>query len=75
MAFAVLDDYPAAARFLTPDEKAMVLHRLEEDRSALDEGWNSKYAWDAVGDWKASQIRPCDLALLNATFGRSGSRC
>jgi len=53
----LLDDYPAAARFLTPDEKAMVLNRLEEDHSALDEGWDAKYAWDAVKDWKVCQTR------------------
>lgn len=47
-----MHDYPATAKFLTPDERKEVSRRLEHDRSALDDEYDLKYFWHAVKDWK-----------------------
>jgi MFS family permease len=52
LAFVFMADYPDTAKFLSPVEKREVVRRLEEDRGALDDGWDTRYVWDAVTDWK-----------------------
>jgi nitrate/nitrite transporter NarK len=51
-AFFVMYDYPATAKFLTPQERTEVSRRLEHDRSALADEFSMKYCWHAVQDWK-----------------------
>ncbi|KAI9366978.1 major facilitator superfamily domain-containing protein [Aspergillus egyptiacus] len=51
-AFAVMNDYPDTAKFLTEAEKNEVARRLREDRSSLADEFNMKFFWDAVKDWK-----------------------
>ncbi|RYP67946.1 hypothetical protein DL771_006979 [Monosporascus sp. 5C6A] len=52
IAFFVMQDYPATAKFLSPAEKQEVQRRLEEDRSALADEFDLKYFWHALKDWK-----------------------
>ncbi|RYO93285.1 hypothetical protein DL766_001405 [Monosporascus sp. MC13-8B] len=52
IAFFVMQDYPATAKFLNPAEKQEVQRRLEEDRSALADEFDLKYFWHALRDWK-----------------------
>lgn len=47
-----MHDYPATAKFLNDDEKKEIVRRLEEDRSALSDEFNLKFAMDAFKDWK-----------------------
>lgn len=50
-AFFLMHDYPDTAKFLTKEEKIEVQRRLEADRSSA-EGFDIKYLWDALKDWK-----------------------
>ena len=50
-AFFLMHDYPDTAKFLTKEEKIEVQRRLEADRSSA-EGFEIKYLWDALKDWR-----------------------
>jgi len=52
--FWMVHDFPAEARFLSPDERARVLRRLHGDRqaSAQHEDFQWKYLAQALADWK-----------------------
>ncbi|TLD34771.1 high-affinity nicotinic acid transporter [Venturia nashicola] len=52
VAFFVMYDYPATAKFLSPSEKTEVSRRLTEDRGSLAEEFGMQYAMDALKDWK-----------------------
>ncbi|KAH7353954.1 major facilitator superfamily transporter [Plectosphaerella cucumerina] len=52
LAYFVMYDYPATAKFLSTAEKEEVLRRLELDRSSLADEFEMRYALDALKDWK-----------------------
>ncbi|KAK4183648.1 putative high-affinity nicotinic acid transporter [Podospora australis] len=52
IAFWAMQDYPATAKFLTPEERQEVSDRLKLDRSSLADEFNMKYFWAAIKDWK-----------------------
>lgn len=47
-----MQDYPATAKFLTPEERTEVQARLRRDRSSLADEFDVRYMWDALRDWK-----------------------
>jgi predicted MFS family arabinose efflux permease len=47
-----MPDYPEKAKFLSEDERKVVLRRLEFDQSSLSNDFAMKYAKDALTDWK-----------------------
>lgn len=51
-AYWCINDYPAAAKFLTADERTEVLRRLRADSGDLSDAFNTKYVWQAIADWK-----------------------
>lgn len=52
--FWMVDDFPSDAKFLTPEDRARVVRRLEDDKqaSAHDERFKSSYLVEALKDWK-----------------------
>ncbi|OAL47511.1 high-affinity nicotinic acid transporter [Pyrenochaeta sp. DS3sAY3a] len=52
VAYWCIYDYPATARFLTPEERTEVERRLHADHGHLSNDFNMKYVWQAIGDWK-----------------------
>ncbi|KAG8624752.1 hypothetical protein KVT40_007819 [Elsinoe batatas] len=52
LAFFVMSDYPATAKFLTSDEKKEIVRRLKQDRSSLSDEFDMKFFWAAIKDWK-----------------------
>jgi len=52
VAYWVINDYPATAKFLTQEEKDEVHRRLKLDRSHLADEYNTKYFFHAIKDWK-----------------------
>ena len=54
----VLPDSIATCKFLTADEKGILVHRLQTDTGTsygandLDESFQWKYVWSAFRDWK-----------------------
>jgi sugar phosphate permease len=51
-AYWAMYDYPDSAKFLTTEEKQVVVNRLEEDRSVLSDEFKTPFIWDALKDWK-----------------------
>jgi sugar phosphate permease len=52
IAYMVMQDYPATAKFLTQEERVEVAARLKRDRSSLADEFEIKYFWAALKDWK-----------------------
>ncbi|EJT99766.1 MFS general substrate transporter [Dacryopinax primogenitus] len=52
--FWIIQDFPDTAKFLTEEERAFVIRRLQEDDqfSAAGESFKFSYVWAAVKDWK-----------------------
>ncbi|EAU92674.2 hypothetical protein CC1G_01719 [Coprinopsis cinerea okayama7 len=54
VSFWVVQDFPDTARFLTDQERAFIIRRLQEDMkfSASGEAFSSEYVWQSLKDWK-----------------------
>lgn len=52
LAFWIMTDSPATAKFLTPVERREVARRLTEDQDALSNDFDMKFFFDAISDWK-----------------------
>ncbi|KAF8626575.1 hypothetical protein AX15_004798 [Amanita polypyramis BW_CC] len=54
LAFFILVDFPATAKFLTPEERAYVVHKMKYDNSTVgeEEHFEMRHFWDAVLDWQ-----------------------
>ena len=52
IAYFVMQDYPATAKFLTQEERDEIQARLKRDRSSLADEFDLKYLWAALKDWK-----------------------
>ncbi|KAF8309890.1 MFS general substrate transporter [Clavulina sp. PMI_390] len=52
--FWMVQNFPAEAKFLTEDERAMVIQRMQRDSqySAGGEEFSKQHIWAAVKDWK-----------------------
>lgn len=80
-----LPDSPESASFLTPEEKALIKHRLEEDsgtaagRVGTSEGFQWKYLIGALTEWYVRSNNPSmvDYAMdaLQALDLRRSVRC
>ncbi|KAF8965756.1 MFS general substrate transporter [Flammula alnicola] len=54
IAFLVLVDFPATATFLTPEERAFVVHKKKYDNSSVgeEEHFALRHFWAALTDWQ-----------------------
>ncbi|TFK52770.1 MFS general substrate transporter [Heliocybe sulcata] len=54
VAFFVLVDFPTTAKFLTPEEKAFIIHKKKYDNSSVgeEEGFAMRHVWAAFTDWQ-----------------------
>ena len=54
LSFFILQDFPDSAKFLTEEERTVVIRRLQEDDqfSAAGEKLKLKYIWQSLVDWK-----------------------
>lgn len=52
--FWIIQDFPDTARFLTEEERTVVIRRLQGDDqfSAAGENLKMKYVWKSLSDWK-----------------------
>lgn len=73
IAFFTIYDFPDTAQFLTPEERAWVVHRLKYQGSqgqkvAEMDRFKWRYVWDAFTDWQIY------LSLFSECFGISRAR-
>ncbi|KAK2466573.1 hypothetical protein APHAL10511_001435 [Amanita phalloides] len=54
IAFFILVDFPATAQFLTPEERAFVVHKKKYDNSSVgeEENFEMRHFWAALLDWQ-----------------------
>lgn len=54
LSFFIIQDFPDSAKFLTEEERTVVIRRLQEDDqfSAAGEKLKLKYIWQSLVDWK-----------------------
>ncbi|KAI2635928.1 major facilitator superfamily domain-containing protein [Xylaria nigripes] len=51
--FWMVHDFPAEARFLSKEDRARVIYRLQMDKqSSTEEEWNTSYLYAGLKDWK-----------------------
>ncbi|KAG0702166.1 major facilitator superfamily domain-containing protein [Suillus ampliporus] len=63
----ILPDFPHNTRWLTPEERALAVSRLEEE-TGLEERTTTGGLWDAVSDWKVWWL---STAFIIQTIGQS----
>ena len=82
-AFWAFNDYPDTAKFITESERKEIYRRLNEDRGALADEFDTKYVWQAFKDWKiyahcfnflGQGFQSLDTTSTNTDSGRS-PRC
>ncbi|KAF9483280.1 MFS general substrate transporter [Pholiota conissans] len=54
LAFLVLVDFPATAKFLTPEERAFIIHKKKYDNSSVgeEEHFSPRHFFAAITDWQ-----------------------
>lgn len=54
MIFIVLVDFPATAKFLTPEERSYIIWRKKYDNSTVGEAehFKAKHVWKSISDWQ-----------------------
>ena len=54
LSFFIIQDFPDSAKFLTEEERTVVIRRLQEDDqfSAAGEKLKLQYIWQSLVDWK-----------------------
>ncbi|KAI0325823.1 MFS general substrate transporter [Cubamyces sp. BRFM 1775] len=54
ISFFVLVDFPHTAKFLTPEERAYVVHRKKYDNSSVgeEEHFELRHIWETLKDWQ-----------------------
>ncbi|KAI0692599.1 MFS general substrate transporter [Cerioporus squamosus] len=73
VAFFVLVDFPDTARFLTPEERAFVVHRKKYDRSSVgeDEHFAVRHVWAALTDWQVWLLSLINMSVIAPVYGIS----
>ncbi|KAF8328323.1 MFS general substrate transporter [Amanita rubescens] len=54
VALFILVDFPTTARFLTPEERAFIVHKKKYDNSSVgeEEHFEMRHFWAAISDWQ-----------------------
>ncbi|KAG8753982.1 hypothetical protein FRC12_011353 [Ceratobasidium sp. 428] len=68
VAYFFIPDEPGSATFLTPEERAEVVRRLEEDNNGLAQEYGMVYFWQAVKDWKTYAYMLIFTACTTPTY-------
>ena len=73
ISFFVIPDFPDAATFLTEEERAFVIHRLQEDDrfSAGGEELKMRYIVQSLSDWQTWVGSESTLCPFNQISGRT----
>ncbi|KAF8493620.1 MFS general substrate transporter [Gautieria morchelliformis] len=74
LAALVLVDFPAAASFLTPEEREYIAWKLKCDNAAVggeDEEFSARYVWAALVDWQVWLHILVFLAVVTPVVGMS----
>ncbi|KAL0956746.1 hypothetical protein HGRIS_002865 [Hohenbuehelia grisea] len=70
-AYFYMYDYPETATFLTETERRHVIDMLKEDSRSLSTGFDKKYIWQAVTDYKTYTQIGIHMGLLVTAYSIS----
>ncbi|KAL5520958.1 hypothetical protein ACEPAF_2961 [Sanghuangporus sanghuang] len=73
MAFFIIVDSPSIATFLTPEERAYIIHRKKYDNSGNGEAeeFRWRYVWDAITDWQVWLHILVYMSIVGPLYGIS----
>ncbi|KAL5514525.1 hypothetical protein ACEPAG_1841 [Sanghuangporus baumii] len=73
MAFFIIVDSPSTATFLTPEERAYIIHRKKYDNSGSGETeeFRWRYVWDAISDWQVWLHILVYMSIVGPLYGIS----
>ncbi|KAJ8454955.1 hypothetical protein ONZ51_g12724 [Trametes cubensis] len=73
VAFFVLVDFPHTATFLTPEERAYVVHRKKYDNSTVgeEEHFEIRHIWEALLDWQVWLHILIYMSIITPLYGIS----
>ncbi|KAF7321945.1 hypothetical protein MKEN_00717000 [Mycena kentingensis (nom. inval.)] len=52
LSYLYMPDYPETAKWLTEEERSQVTAMLKEDSQGSSNKFNTKFIWQAIGDWR-----------------------
>ncbi|KAH9846708.1 MFS general substrate transporter [Lenzites betulinus] len=70
-AFFILVDFPAQASFLTPEERAYVVHRKRYDNSSVgeEEHFEMRMLWETLFNWKVIVCCLINASVITPVYG------
>ncbi|KAI9056478.1 MFS general substrate transporter [Trametes sanguinea] len=73
LAFFLLVDFPHTAKFLTPEERAYIVHRKKYDNSSVgeEEHFEIRHIWEAVLDWQVWVHILTYMSIITPLYGIS----
>ncbi|KAH9914901.1 MFS general substrate transporter [Epithele typhae] len=73
VAFFVVVDFPQTAEFLTPEERAWVIHRKKYDNSSVgeEEHFEVRHIWETLLDWQVWIHIPIYWSIVAPLYGIS----
>ncbi|KAG5636842.1 hypothetical protein H0H81_006635 [Sphagnurus paluster] len=68
---AVMVDFPATAKFLTPEERSYVVWKKKYDNSSVgeEEHFEMRHFWDAVSDWQIWLLILVYMSIVAPLYG------
>ena len=75
--FWIIQDFPDTAKFLTEEERTLVIRRLQQDDqfSAAGESLKLKYIWQSLLDWKTWVGSACFSLIIQDKALTRMSQC
>jgi len=73
VALFVFVDFPDTAKFLTPDERAFIVHKKKYDLSSVgeEEQFALRHVWDALKDWQVWMLSLVNMSIIGPLWGIS----
>uniref|UniRef100_A0A8H7XRE6 MFS general substrate transporter n=1 Tax=Psilocybe cubensis TaxID=181762 RepID=A0A8H7XRE6_PSICU len=71
IAFCVLVDFPATAKFLTLEERAFIVHTKKYDNSSVgeEEHFEMRHLWAAITDWQVWLHVLAYMSIIGPLYG------
>ncbi|KAI0752396.1 MFS general substrate transporter [Daedaleopsis nitida] len=69
----VLVDFPDTAPFLTPEERAFIVHKRRYENSTVgeEEHFEVRHIWDALTDWQVWCLSLINMSVITPVYGIS----
>ncbi|KAI0761386.1 MFS general substrate transporter [Trametes elegans] len=71
VAFFVFVDFPDTATFLTPEERAYIVHKKKYDNSSVgeEEHFELRHLWETLTDWRVVACSLINMSVITPVYG------